>query len=234
MTKPKIATAKGEFVCEFCRRAFISEDKVLLHICEQKRRHMQRDEKPVRLGFIAYQQFYARRMGQKTPPSYPNFAKNKLYGAFVRFGRQVIDLNAVNPLGFIDFLIHLEVPIDEWINPIRYETYIRELNKQETPWDAWERNFLLMKQWAADNDIPWQDFFRKIEVPLAALWIASGRISPWILFVAPSAHELMQRFGAAQNDLVERSIDLNFWQLKIKLHQTEVERIREVLAEKGI
>jgi hypothetical protein len=225
---------KSEFTCDFCHRGFLTDGKLLIHMCEQKRRHLQRDEKPVKLAFIAYQTFYQRSMRQKTPPTYTSFAKSTLYLVFVRFGRHVLDLNAVNPLAFIDFLLRVEAPIDKWMNPTLYSTYIRELNKNETPLDALARNFILMQQWATENGDDWRTFFRKIDVPLAALWIANGRISPWVLFIASSAHDLMQRFNPEQVALIEHSIDPEFWRLKIERHQSDVEMIREVLAEHGI
>lgn len=226
--------AKNEHVCDFCKRTFTAEDKLLIHVCEPKRRHQQRDEKPVKFAFIAYQHFFRHSMRGKPLPSYESFAKNNLYLAFVRFGRYVQDINAVNPLGFVDFLLHVTAPIDKWISPTLYNTYIRELNKNETPLDALERNILLMQTWARDTGNDWREFFHKVEPPLAALWISNGRISPWMLFVAASAHDLMQRLQADQTALIERSIDPEFWRLKIERHQHDVEIIREVLAEHGI
>jgi hypothetical protein len=234
MTSSSAKKPKPEFRCDFCKRGFQDDGKLLKHMCEQKRRHQQRDEKPVILAFIAYQHFYQNSMRRKKPPSYANFAKSSLYIAFVKFGRHLIDLNAVNPLAFIDFLLKIEAPIDKWTSPTLYNTYIRELNKNETPLDALERNFNLMQQWAYDNNDDWRTFFRKIDVPLAALWIANGRISPWLLFIASSAHDLMQRFNPEQVALIQHSIDPDFWQLKIERHHGDVEMIREVLAEHGI
>jgi hypothetical protein len=234
MTNCSQKKTKDSFTCDFCHRSFAKEQTVLLHQCEPKRRYLQRDEKPVKLAFIAYRQFFLRNMPRKPPPSYESFAKSSLYLAFVRFGRHLVDLNAVNPLAFIDFLLRVETPIDKWTSPTLYQTYIRELNKNETPLDALERNFVVMQHWADETSLDWRDFFRKIEVPLAALYIASGRISPWILFIAISAHDLMQRFNPEQIDLIEASIDPEFWRLKIQRHEGDVEMIREVLAAHGI
>jgi len=97
-----------------------------------------------------------------------------------------------------------------------------------------ERNFLLMQQWANDTGDHWQDFFRRVEPPLAALWIASGRISPWVLFVASSAHDLLNRFSPEQHAILDAAIDLGFWRLKIKHHQHDVDIIRAMLTDHGI
>lgn len=234
VNKPHDGKPKNQFSCEFCHSSFVKERTLFSHLCEPKRRHMQRDERPIKLAFIAYRQFFLRRMSKTTPPTYESFAKSTLYSAFVRFGRTLIDLNAVNPMAFIDFLLRVEAPIDKWISPALYETYIRELNKNEAPLDALQRNFIVMQHWADETGSNWCDFFRLIDVPLAALYIANGRISPWILFIASSAHAMLQRFNPEQIALIEKSIDPEFWRLKIERHRSDVETIREVLAEHGI
>jgi hypothetical protein len=220
------------FICAFCKRDFTTENRLLVHLCEQKRRYLQKDDKPVRLGFTAYERFCQRTMYKQA--TYDGFAKSALYGAFVRFGRYLIDLNALNPLGFIEFLIRVETPLNNWTSDILYSTYIRELNKNESPIDAIERNFMLMQQWSVSSGENWQDFLRKVEPPQATLWIVNGRISPWLLFTASSAHAMFARFSPEQNALVEKTIDAVFWKLKIDRHQAEVEIIRAMLAENGI
>lgn len=193
---------------------------------------MQKDDKPVRLAFTAYERFCKLAMNNTT--TYEKFAKSTLYTAFVKFGRHLVDLNPINPLGFIDFLIRGEIKIDKWTSFNLYSTYVRELNKNEPPLDAIERNFMLMEEWSISSDEPWNDFFRKVAPSQAALWIVNGRISPWLLFTASSAFELLQRFTPEQNEMMEKSIDTAFWKLKIERHKDEVNTLRAMLAQNGI
>lgn len=222
------------FACEFCKKEFTTESRLINHLCEPKRRYLQRDDKPVKLGFIAYDRFYQKSMGRKKSQTYESFMKSTLYGAFVRFGKHLIDLNALNPIGFIDFLLRIEAPIDKWTTQNLYATYVRELNKIEPPIDALTRNFMLMQEWSISSGHEWFDFFRKVEPPLAAFWISNGRISPWILFTASSAHDLLIRCSPEQSMLIDKAIDAKFWQLKLERHQQEVDEIRAILAENGI
>lgn len=220
------------FTCEFCKRDFTTEARLVNHLCEEKRRYLQKDDKPVRMGFMAYERFFKISMGK--PTTYDKFAKSTLYGAFVRFGRYLVDLNAINPMGFTDFLIRSEVPIDRWTGSTLYATYVRELNKNEPPIDAIERNFMLMQQWSVHSGEEWYDFFRKVAPSQAALWIVNGRLSPWLLFTASSAHMLLDRFSEEQTTMMQNTIDTGFWKLKIDRHQAEVNTIRAMLAENGI
>jgi hypothetical protein len=220
------------FLCGFCKRDFTTETRLINHLCEKKRRFLQKDDKPVKLGFMAYARFFKLSMGKQT--TYEGFAKSKMYGAFIRFGKHIVDLNALNPIGFIDFLIRSEVKIDRWTDLVMYSTYIRELNKNEPPIDAIERNFMLMQQWSVSSGEDWCDFFRKVEPPQAVMWIVNGRLSPWLIFTASSAHILLARLSPEQNQMVESAIDAGFWRLKIERHKQDVDTIRIMLAENGI
>ena len=39
------------FKCNYCGKSFAKESTLAVHMCEQKRRYMQKDEKHVQLGF---------------------------------------------------------------------------------------------------------------------------------------------------------------------------------------
>ena len=204
-------------------------------MCERKRRYLQRDDKAVRLGLTAFQRFYQQSMRKRTPPTPDEFEKNQFYSAFVHFGKHIMDIKAINPLAFIDFVIRTQARIDDWTNQTVYNTYLRELTINELPLDAIERNFMLMEEWSIKHPgEKWQDFFRNIEPPLAVLWLISGRISPWLLFTASSAQDLLQRLSPEQLHRVESVIDRDFWHLKLERHKDEVEQIRTLLDENGI
>jgi hypothetical protein len=220
--------------CDFCKRKFIGEKSLLRHACEPKRRHLARDEKTVRMGFAAYRQFYTIAYPHQSKPSYEDFAKSKLYAGFIRFGRYVMNINAINPPAFVEFLTRVEAPLNKWMSPVVYETYIRELNKSETPEAAVERNILLMQQWAMDTDNHWTDFFRKVAPTLGTLWLQSGRISPWVMFTASSANDLINRMTDEQVKLIQTTLDPAFWEAKLSKHTDEVDHIRLILDEAGV
>ena len=53
------------FVCEYCGKGYTREKTLLAHMCEKKRRHLQKDEKRVRFGHYAFQRFYKLSAGAK-------------------------------------------------------------------------------------------------------------------------------------------------------------------------
>lgn len=220
------------FTCQFCNKQLLTETGLINHICEQKRRYLHRDNKTEKLAFIVYQHFL--RVSLRQTASQTNFARSRLYAAFVRFARHLMSLEVSNPLAFVDFLLRIEQPIDRWTKPEIYARYIRELNKNETPLEAIERNFMLMEQWAISTGENWRDFFRRIPPPQAVLWIIGGRISPWLLLTASSATDLTKRLNAEQGQMIDKAIDTDFWQAKIARHRDEVEMIRAMLAERDL
>ena len=226
--------------CEFCNKEFSRESFLVNHMCERKRRFLQRDDKSVRLAFAAYNRFYERRQRRRTPQTLDNFEASQYYTAFVRFGRDLLDMDVVSPMGFVDFLIRIEAHLDHWTDAKYYGRYIHELNKNEKPLEAIERSIHLMEEWSVNSGEPWQDFFRKISPVRATLWIKRGRISPWLLLLASSAPCLFDRLSEEQTAIVRKSLGWDsswgstFWQNRIALHQADVDEFSALLKEHGV
>jgi len=217
-------------MCEFCKRGFTKEKTLIAHLCSQKERFHMRSEKKVKNGFEAYRRFWRLRQNPKQDRNWEDFEKSDLYLAFVRFGKHIVDIHAINPLGFVDFLIRGEVGIDDWCKPSMYENYVRELTKNETPIEALKRNIELMEQWANKENEDWTDFFRKVAPAQAVMWVKSGRISPLMFFTASSAPDLLARLSDEQRRIIESFIDVKFWEIKISRHQKQVDLIVKELA----
>ena len=83
------------FGCVHCGKSFMKEKTLIAHMCEQKRRALQRDEKRVLTGMITYNRFYQLTQNAKKNKTYEDFCKSSYYNAFVKFGSFV---NNVNPL----------------------------------------------------------------------------------------------------------------------------------------
>ena len=62
------------YECEHCGKQFTRERTLMVHVCEQKRRYMQRDEKGVQVGFLAYNRFFQLAQGATKDKTYQHFA----------------------------------------------------------------------------------------------------------------------------------------------------------------
>jgi hypothetical protein len=219
--------------CEFCKKTFVKESTLISHSCEMKRRWLWKDEKYIRIGLLAFQKFYQISMRIKKPKSYDDFMERQYFTSFTGFGRYLLDINAIEPEGFIEFLIREGVKLQAWKDEAWYETWVRELAKKETPQKAVERNILLMEAWARDTGEPWQDFFRKVPPSLATKWIRTGRISPWLLYTNAGSN-LFERMSDEQLLMIKDWINPLYWSDKVKRHKSDMDFIKMVLKEAGV
>jgi hypothetical protein len=231
--RKKAAEPEGH-TCGYCNKTFRLENSLVVHLCPIKQRDISRDEKVSRMAVRVYIRFYELNAQRGKPKTWDEFIRSRYYNDFWKVGRYICDINAVNTPQFIDFLIRSSLPLKEWTSPAVYETYVRELNKKESPSAAVERNILLMQQWAADTGESWTDFFRKVAPAQATMWIKSGRISPWVLYISGSAPDLFERMSPEQLGMVRGYLDPSFWEIMINRHKEDVEFLRQVLDEAGV
>lgn len=230
--RAKKVKTKSEFFCPYCKKEFQSETPLIKHMCAKKDRELEKDEKHIRMAYQVYAQFY--RLNQKQEKSWGDFRDSRYYNDFVKVGRYIIDTNPINVGLFIDFLVKSGRPVLDWTKQSMYELYIRETIKKETPCAAVERNILLMQQWATTTGNDWSDFFRMIAPAQATMWIKSGRISPWVLYICESAEELMVRMSPEQIGMIQSNLDPDFWNLKMDKYPDDVKFLRETFKEAGL
>jgi hypothetical protein len=220
-----------KFCCEFCNSSFVTERSLISHSCEKKRRWFCKEEKYPMMGFRAYQRFYELAMRAKTPKSQEDFINSKHYSGFVRFGKYLVDIHAIEPLGFVDFLIKTNIKLDDWTKPRPYEIWIRELGKKESYEKAIERSLHTMEGWAENTGNCITDFFRMVSPQLATGLIKIGKISPWLLFI--SGEPLLVRMSKEQIEIIQELIDPHFWSVKFKENAEEVKEIKNCMKEVG-
>lgn len=223
--------------CDFCKKAFVREISLVNHSCEKKRRWFSKDDPHVRIAFMAWNRFYELNSFGKSKGysnSYRNFIDSQYYNAFVKLGRHIVDLNAVEPLKFVDYVIKNNLPIDKWTHDFVYEQYIRELTRHEPAEDALERNIMLMNEWSMQTNERWNDFFRKVNPNQATMWVKSGRISPWVLYNADSAVDLFERCSPEQILIIKSCAPPGPWKIRFNKQKDSSDFIRNVLRSSGM
>jgi len=221
------------FECQYCEAKFKSERTIMVHICEPKRRWMNKDEKYSRLAFHAYSRFYelTQAVGGRT---FDDFAKSKFYLGFTKFGMHIININAINPEDFVDFVIRNSVKLDRWCSDSVYETYIQELNRKESADRAVERSILLMEKWGADYGRPFNGFFKEVSKPLVIHYITSGRLSPWVIFNCDSGAELIDSLSDHELTIINEYLEPSFWTRKFNTRREDVQFVKMILKKAGI
>ena len=112
------------FVCEYCKKSFVRETSLEVHMCEPKRRRLNRDDPGVRIGFQAYIKFYEQAQGSAKLKTYEDFCESSYYLAFTKFGRYCVDVKVINPTQFMNWLLKNQKKIDRWTSDAFYTEYL--------------------------------------------------------------------------------------------------------------
>lgn len=222
------------FKCQHCEKLFAKEKTLVVHICEQKRRHLSKNEKHVQMGLLTFQRFYELTQKAKQPKTFEEFASSSFYTAFVKFGSFMVNTAPIYPERFIDFVVKSGVKLDHWCRDELYDKYISELIKIEPADGAVQRTIQSMMNWADNNSAPWEHYFAYVNLNRATHDIKEGLISPWILLNTKAGKEMLQRMNDEQLEIVGPVIDPQFWMRRFKSLPADIELIKDVIKEAKI
>lgn len=223
------------YVCEYCNTGYSKEKTLLVHMCEQKRRHLQKNEKRVQLGYFAFNQFYKLSTGAKQEKTYDEFCKSAYYNAFVKFGSFISNVRPLYPERYIDYVVTSGVKIDDWCKNELYEKYALEFILKEDVTTALERSIQTMIEWAAENEpAPWNHYFRHVSLSRAVWNIKDGKISPWLILNCKTGKEMLSKFNDEQLNMVYHVINPEHWSLRFKRLPTDVQLVKDVAKESNL
>lgn len=219
------------YVCEHCKAKFTKEKTLFVHMCEQKRRHIQRNEKHVLLGYQTYIKFYEKAQRVKKQKTYDEFAKSPYYNAFVKFGSFLSNVNPLYPEKYIEFVVTSGVKLDHWCRESLYESYVLDLIKTEPVEVALQRSITTMQDWAENNNAEWHHYFKYVNMNRAMFDIKDGKISPWIALNSVTGKTMLEKFNDEQLNAVAVTIDPKFWIKKFANNPADIDLVKQVVRE---
>lgn len=229
-----IALADQPFNCIHCGKAFMKEKTLYAHMCENKRRAMQKDEKRVQAGYMAFNKFFRVRQGGKKDKTYEDFCKSPYYNAFVKFGSFINNVLPLYPEKFMDFVIKSDVKIDHWCRDELYDLYLFEMIKSEPVESAVQRSLQTMMEWGDTSGAQFNHYFNYVNLNKAVHDIRNGKISPWVLLNSKSGKDMLNKFNDDQLDLIAPAFDLPYWLKKFKSVPADILLVKEICTEAGI
>jgi len=223
------------YVCEYCNTGYTREKTLLAHMCEPKRRWLQKDEKRVQLGFYAFQRFYKLSAGHRKEKTYEGFVKSSFYNAFVKFGSFVNNVRPLYPDKYIDYVVTSNVKLDHWCREEMYEKYALEFILKEDAITALERSVKTMMEWAAENEpAPWNHYFQHVSLNRAVWQIKDGKISPWLILNCNSGKEMLSKLNDEQLEMVYHVINPEHWAMRFKRKPQDVQLAKDVAKESSL
>ena len=225
------------YKCKHCDKAFRKESTLTAHLCEQKRRWQQEKETGVQLGLRSYLRFYELTQGSAKLKSYEDFVTSPYYSAFVRYGRHLVAIRAVNPGSYTDWLLKNNKKLDQWCKDSFYEEWLVDYIKRESVQDALERALKEMQNYADDHPElknGFTDYFKYANSNRVCHHIVTGRISPWIVYNCVSGVAFLDSLIDTQVEMILPAIDPDVWQRKFKDYVADAEWCKYVLTEAGL
>ena len=233
MLKLKMSNTKP-YVCQFCGHGYTQEKTLIVHICEQKRRHLAKEEKHVVIGFQTYNRFYQLTQNSKSQKTYEDFRKSPYYNAFVKFGSYVNNVSPLYPDHYIDWVVRSGVRLEHWCRDGLYEKYVLELIHTENVETALQRTVSHMQSWANDNNSLWNHYFKYVSTNRATYDIKDGKVSPWLLLNCASGKQLLASLSDEQLSSISNVIDPEVWVKKFKKQRDDVALVKDVVKEANL
>ena len=221
------------YSCRYCKKDFVKETSLAVHMCEPKRRFQEQDERGVQLGFQAYIKFYEMTQGSARLKTFEDFAASPYYRAFVKFGRYCVDIRAINPARFMEWLLKNNRKIDHWARDTMYTEYLIEYLRVENVNDALARAMEFGIDWAEQSGHPAEDCLRYGNTNAMVYAVTTGRISPWIVYNCESGQRFLGELDATQIAMVWPYIDSEVWMKKFADYVADQEYVKEMLQKAG-
>lgn len=203
-------------------------------MCEPKRRAMQKNEKRVQAGFMAFNRFWTLAQGGKKEKNYEEFCASPYYNAFVKFGSFINNVNPIYPDKFVDYVIKSGVKLDHWCRDELYEKYLYDMLKVEPVESAVQRSLQTMMEWADSNNANFAHYFNYASLNRAVHDIKNGNISPWVVLNSVSGQTMVSNMTDEQLDMIAPAFDVQFWKRKFREYPADVALVKEICKETGI
>ena len=229
-----IALVEQPYTCVHCGKSFMKDKTLVAHMCERKRRALQKDEKRVQAGFMAFNRFWQLTQNAKKAKTYDNFADSSYYNAFVKFGSFINNVNPLYPDKFVDYVIKSGVKLDHWCRDELYEKYLFDMLKTEPVESAVQRTLQTMMEWGDANNANYAHYFNYVSLNKAVHDILNGKISFWMILNSAPGKTMISNMSDEQLMMIAPVFDVPYWMKKFKQSPADVALVQEICAEVGI
>ena len=228
-----IALVPQPFKCVHCNKKFVQEKTLVAHMCERKRRVLQKNEKRVQAGYMAFNRFWTLAQGGKTK-TYEDFCDTSYYNAFVKFGSFLNNTNALYPDKFVDYVIRSGTKLDKWCSDNLYYSYLYDVLKTEPVESAVQRTIQTMMEWGDEHNAEFAHYFRYVSLNRAVHDIVNGKISCWVILNSTDGKEMIRKMTDEQLNIIAPAFDVPYWLKRFKELPADAALVKEICNEVGI
>lgn len=223
---------KKNYKCPFCDKTFTKQSWYDKHMCDKKKRFLDRNNIFVIKGHRLFNhwQTKAKLLKRGKTKTMEEFVKSPFYKIFVALAEYTTQTYVVSAYKYVDWIVEHGIPERDWFLPSKLENYRRYLRQHEDPVEQAKTTFQNIRLWAEENEAPYLAFFTHIRPGIAVEMVRSGRLSPWVLFhFDPAVIDLLPRIHAKPDLFHELDdlVNIDYW---IKKEETDTDRVEELVA----
>ena len=201
-----------EYRCVHCDRMFRRESTLTVHMCEPKRRLLNRDERGVQIGFQAFLAFYRSMHGSARLKTLDDFDASPYYRAFVKFGHYCVNTRVIDPESYMRWLLAHNTAIDRWSLDHQYTDFLIEWLPEEPVSQALNRGLAWADDWAQQNHASAQHCLRYGSTNVICYAVTTGRLSPWLIYNCASGQEFLAKLNDRDLSMIWPYVNADRWQ----------------------
>ena len=221
------------YQCVHCQREFRRPQSLQRHVCEQGRRHLERNERGVQIGFAAFLRFFEITQGSARLKTWEDFATSAYYRAFVRFGRHCQAIRAVSVPDFVDWLLANHRKIDHWCKDAVYVEFLQSQIMRESMETALARAIEASLDWQERTGNPSKDYLRYGNPNALCHDISSARVTGWALYNCDTGRQLLASLNAEQISMIWCWIDSDAWARRFREYPADTAYAQQMLGSMG-
>lgn len=223
------------FQCDHCGKLYKQETYFLKHRCDKmERAEILRST----TGLIAYD-YYRKWLStkRKANVNIDTFGNSKFFKQFVKFAKWVKRTKLHDVEGYLRFMNMKDFPPHMWVSHEVYQQYLEFIDKK---WGAEDHakntlNFLIKfgGRIADDLDDKPENLARfaleEMTIQEISAFIPNRKLSPWILLNSKVFRRKYMNASPDSKAAIGRSMDIEYWKIKMANNKEDTEFIREVV-----
>lgn len=210
------------FKCSLCHKRYKIEQAFKNHLSDcpvgNRLLYLEDDPRPFQIWRLVnpkVEDFFDERM---------KFANSKNFMHILNFCLKCDEDNWQFIVDYAAWLINNNITMYDWTNIEYYHKFVKLHLLRENPKDALERSL----QYIIDNDLV-GNFFATVSVKKFILWMETGDISPWMIFICPESEKLIERMDAYEHEEFLRVVNIDRWEFIMGRYTRTFGRLRETM-----
>lgn len=218
------------YSCKFCIKEYKTQRGLDNHVC----RNMEIAAEYGDLEMLKTYELFAfwfqyNGFSKKKAKTFNEFLKSPYFKEFVKMNAAIKGVYMFNKKDFVVWLSENKIPIDHWARNSIIERYKTDHDRRGRGLDHFNKTIENIVLWCDIKNYAYHQFFEHISVSDAMLWLQSGKLSPWYFLNTDKINLLWARMSEAQLEFMLSFIDIDYWEARFKVNQTEVQTIKDII-----